>query len=148
MDRPKFYDARDILREGEVYDYPYSIPNAQQISPADVLVCYRAQREAVGGQRIFGVGRVDKIVPDGDRILAVYDRYVALKPARSFDNIGGDPRNNRRNAINALDVEIVQTLLQAFGLSSIEDAEHIETDIEDLQEIGTGPGEEVVAIED
>jgi hypothetical protein len=90
---------------GEVYDYPYSIPNAQQIIPGDVIVCYRAQRVSDDERRILRL--VETIVLDGERLLAVYGRYVALSPARTFEEVGGYPRNNRRNAINQLDNSFV-----------------------------------------
>ncbi|MGH2594715.1 MAG: DUF262 domain-containing protein [Actinomycetota bacterium] len=135
-------DSRYNDREGELYDYPNSIPNGQQIGPGHILICYRAKRVAVGDGRIFGIGQVERILPDGDRLLAVYGRYVQLDPLRSFDEIGGDPRNNRRNAINSVDADVLTRLLEPLGLQRVEDIELIEPNVEDLVEIGTEPAEE------
>jgi hypothetical protein len=129
-------DSRYRDREGEVYDYPYSIPNAQQIIPGDVIVCYRAQRVSDDERRIFGFGVVETIVPDGERLLAVYGRYAALSPARTFEEVGGDPRNNRRNAINQLDNSIVVALLDSLDLTTTSDLPSVEVDIDDLVQLG------------
>ena len=129
-------DSRYRDREGEVYDYPYSIPNAQQIVPADVLVCYRAQRVSTEDERIFGVGRVGTVVPDGDRLLAVYDRYLGLEPPLSFADIGGDPRNNRRNAINQTEPRVIEQLMSLTGLDTLDDAAIVNADLDDLIQLG------------
>jgi hypothetical protein len=129
-------DSRYRDREGEVYDYPYAIPNAQQIVPGDILVCYRAQRVATGERRIFGIGRIGTVIPDGDRLLAVYERYSAIDPPLSFEDLGGDPRVNRRNSINRLGAEHVQLLLGAAGIPTLEAAPEVAPDIDNLVQLG------------
>jgi hypothetical protein len=137
-------DSRYRDREGEVYDYPYAIPNAQQIVPGDVLVCYRAQRASEDEQRIFGLGVVETIVPDGERLLAVYGKYAALEPPRAFSDVGGDPRNNRRNAINQLDKGVVDSLLRSLAVSAASDLPGVDVDVDDLVQLGVEPLEELL----
>lgn len=123
-------------REGEVYDYPESIPNARQIVPGDIFICYHAQRVARGPARIFGLGRVHAIQPDGDRQLAIYDRYVPISPELTFEDLGGDPRNNRRNSINRIDGSVLDTLLSRLGLNSVESVPHVAVDLDAVVQVG------------
>lgn len=129
-------ESRYRDREGEVYDYPDSIANAQQVMPGDIVICYRAQRAGEGDRRIFGVGRIGDIHPDGDRLLALYDHYISLSPMLSFEEIGGDPRANRRNSINQVKRATLARVLDATPLLAIDEAPGVNPDISELLQIG------------
>jgi hypothetical protein len=116
--------------DGELYDYPYGIANAQRIAVGDMVVCYVAARHAPDGRRITGIGRVDRIVGDGDRLLAVYDRYFPFAEALTFDQIGGDPRSNQRNAINPLPEDAARLVIAEAGVSSLDDLPNVTVDVE------------------
>lgn len=117
---------------GRAYDYPPEIPNAQAICPGDVLVTYLGSKVAPDGKRITGIGRVGDVYSAGSGFVAVYDRHVAFSPALTFGVIGGDPRSNQRNAINELDPEVVELLLETVGLKAIEEAEVVNGDVDKL----------------
>lgn len=87
--------------EGISYKYPLSIPNGRQIKPGDYLICTLTSREAVNKKRIFGIGRVSDIEESGNgRATASYGWYKEFEEPYTFDEIGGDPRNNGTNSIN------------------------------------------------
>jgi hypothetical protein len=95
-----------------------------------MVVCYVAARHAPDGRRITGVGRVDRIVGDGDRLLAVYDRYFPFVEALTFDQIGGDPRSNQRNAINLLPEDAARLVIAEAGVPSLDDLPTVTVDVE------------------
>jgi MoxR-like ATPase len=115
--------------EGRQYHYPLGIPNSLQIAEGDLLICHRPSREAPEGKRIFGVGRVDTIEPDGQRgRVARYDRYLSVDPALSFEELGGDPRNNPTNALVRVSAKFGHGLLERLGITSIDDLPAVEGD--------------------
>jgi hypothetical protein len=107
---------RDV--EGVSYEYPRNARNGLSLKVGDVLVCYVADRFAQDGTRVFGVGRINYIDGNGTNLVATYDKYGALRPWLSFDELGGDPRSNIRNPINALPPGFVQLVLARLGLTS------------------------------
>ncbi len=117
---------RDVA--GVAYEYPRDNPNALNVRPGDVLVTFLGSRHARHRQRVTGAGRIGMIVPDGDHVLALYDRYFAFSPPLTFAQIGGDARANRQHAINPLPQPALDTILETAGLGSIEDAAVVETD--------------------
>jgi hypothetical protein len=133
--------------DGELYDYPYGIPNAQRIAAGDYLVTYVAARHAPDGRRITGIGHVDRIVGDGDRLLAVYDKHLGFDDALKFESIGGDPRTNRRNAMNQFPDDRVAELLAAAGVSNLEDLPGVEVDVEAVLQVATRSPLELVQVE-
>jgi hypothetical protein len=103
------------------YQYPTHIPNSQRIQVGDVLVVCLPKADAVDGLRIVGLGRVGNISGQGlERLVATYDRYLKLTKAAAFDDVGGDPRRNQTNSINAIDLSVVQKLFEREGVASFE----------------------------
>lgn len=89
--------------EGICYNYPLSIPNGRRISAGDYLICSMTSKEAKDGRRIFGIGRISEIEHDGKgHATAYYGWYREFDEPHSFDEIGGDPRNNQTNSINRI----------------------------------------------
>jgi MoxR-like ATPase len=113
--------------DGKQYNYPLGIPNSLQIQVEDLLICYRPANEASEGRRIFGLGRIGVLVPDGgDGRLARYDRYMAITPNLTFDQLGGDPRNNRTNAIVPAPADFVSRLFETLAITSLEELPEVE----------------------
>jgi hypothetical protein len=104
--------------EGRAYEYPEDIPNGGQIREGDYLICYLPKRLASDGNRIFGVGKVGAVVARGDSIVAQFSGYSAIDPPLGFTVLGGDPRANRRNSINAVSGELLDRLLRASGIGT------------------------------
>lgn len=125
-------ESRYADRDGVAYEFPPSIANGQQIVPGDVLVCYRAAKDAPDGRRIFGVGRVRSLVSGDLGFVAIYDRYIDVSPPAMFEELGEDPRANRRNAINQLGVGAYRRLLDIIGLGEIDSAPAVSVAAEDL----------------
>jgi hypothetical protein len=109
----KYSDVR-----GHGYEYPTSIPNGRNIEEGDYLVCCLTKKNATDGQRVFGVGRIGFIrhyEKDGrEHAFAEYVVYRELTPPLTFEEIGGDPRNNKTNAINRLGHERGDSVLEAL----------------------------------
>ena len=86
------------------YHYPSSIPNGRRISEGDYLVCSLTSKTSTAGMRIFGIGRIDSITREmengREHSFAKYSEYWSIEPTMTFDQIGGDPRNNKQNSIN------------------------------------------------
>lgn len=125
----KYRDA-----EGKWYNYPLGIPNSLQIQVEDLLICYRPASEASEGRRIFGLGRIDVLEPDGGGgRFARYDRYMTISPNLTFEQLGGDSRNNRTNAIVPASADFVSRLYEMLGITSPEGLPEVEDE---------GPGPE------
>ncbi len=112
---------------GHHYEYPGSIPNGRQVAVGDMLVLSTSQAEADDGRRIFGVGEIATITerPDG-RLQAHYATYERIEPRVRFDDVGGDPRSNRTNAINRIPrafAERVQAFEDTLPTAAKPDAE-------------------------
>ena len=98
-------------KDGERYDYPLSIPNGRQISIGDILIfnlSYKfAKKMKLGEFRLTGIAKIDHIeeyLLKGNKMaLATYAWYKEFKKPLSFDEIGGDPRNNDNNSMNKVD---------------------------------------------
>lgn len=109
--------------EAECYEYPRSIPNGAKISEGDYLICTLSKKNSKDGKRIFGIGRIKNIEQysrDGKIMRrANYDWYRPFPVAKTFEFIGGDPRNNIYNAMNAIPLdresEIISQLVQEFS---------------------------------
>jgi hypothetical protein len=114
-------DSKYSNVEGTAYEYPQRIQYGRQIAVGDVLVVCRPTHDSRDGKRIVGLGRIGQIKgQEADRVAALYDRYLQLKEAASFDEIGGDPRKNKTISINPLDPTVVQKLLEREGLQNID----------------------------
>ena len=129
---------RDLA--GIEYEYPARIPNGKQIRAGDVLVCYRNQDEA-GEHPIFGLGRVGRVDDRGQQRVASYDRYLVLTRPASWSDIGGDPRNNPRNSINAAPAEVLERLLRSVGIATLEDLPSVQPEPTPPSAIREPPGQ-------
>ena len=107
--------------DGVQYEFPTHIPNGQRLVAGDTLVASLSSKEAPDGRRVFGVGRVGSVVPAGSRRRAVFDRYATLVDPASFDELGGDPRPNSSNSINAIDPGFAKAVLALAGVSEVAD---------------------------
>lgn len=108
--------------EGKAYEYPQRIQYGRQIKSGDVLIVLLPSREAVSDGRIVGVGRIGQIINEGgNRLVAMFDRYVKLSSPAAFEEIGGDPRNNRTISINPADQALVAKLIAREGIASLDD---------------------------
>jgi len=109
--------------EGECYEYPRSIPNGARIKSGDYLICSLNSKSSVDGKRIFGIGRishVDEFTKNGKVMRkAFYDWYRPFSSPKTFEFIGGDPRNNIYNAMNSIPEnrvrEIINLLVGEFS---------------------------------
>jgi hypothetical protein len=108
---------------GRAYEYPSHIPNASRLSVGDSVVIAVPAEEAVDEGRITGLGRIGRIEEKSNgRRVALFDRFAQLAPSSSFEDVGGDPRRNKSNSINAIDQAVVDRLLQRIGLTDLRDA--------------------------
>ena len=124
---------------GVHYEYPTHIPNGQQISAGDTIVCMVNAKGADGdGGRIFGIGDVKTIQEvNDDRVRASYGEYLTIDPMLSLDAIGGDPRNNGTNAINRIPNPIADLVRQ---LATSDASAPSETSILDELDLTSGEG--------
>lgn len=124
---------------GVHYEYPTHIPNGQQISAGDTIVCMVNAKGADGdGGRIFGIGDVETIQEvNDDRVRASYGEYLTIDPMLSLDAIGGDPRNNGTNAINRIPNPIADLVRQ---LATSDASAPSETSILDELDLTSGEG--------
>lgn len=107
--------------EGRCYEYPGRIQYGRQIGVGDVVIACRPTKEAPDGRRIVGVGRIKAIVdgPEG-RKIAHYDRHLSIDPPASFNEVGGEPRQNPFITINPITSTVVDSLLKRHGFTSID----------------------------
>lgn len=95
--------------EGQHYEYPPRIPNGRRVSVGDTLICCLSKSDASDAGRIFGIGTVGEIVQvDDDRVRATYSEYQEVDPLVSFEQVGGDPRQNRSNSINRVPMSFAE----------------------------------------
>lgn len=102
-------------KESECYEYPRSIPNGVRIAVGDYLICTLSKKDSEGGKRIIGIGKIDRIREflKNDRKMrkAYYEWYRDFEDPKTFDFIGGDPRNNIYNAMNSIPKERVKEIV-------------------------------------
>ena len=110
--------------EGVSYHFPTHIPNGTSgLKVGDLVACVRPQSEATAeGGRIFGVGRIGERSDASSEAEIFFDRYEPIAPPLSWDDVGGDPRNNKTNAIVKGPPDFFTRLLEVIGLSSIDNA--------------------------
>ena len=114
-------DSKYSNVEGAAYEYPQRIQYGRQIGAGDVLVALLPSHDAPDGRRIIGLGRIGEISSDGgDRLVAIFDRYLKLASPATFDELGGDPRRNRTISINPLDDAVIEKLLAREGITSVD----------------------------
>ena len=101
-------------KEGLEYEYPLSIPNGRNIKKGDILVFNISKKIAVslklGNATLSGIARVKSVIEfdkDGRKMAkATYLWYRKFEKHISFDEIGGDVRNNKNNSINRVPIEV------------------------------------------
>lgn len=107
---------------GISYEYPHSIPNGNNIRANDILIVVAPLRIARTTKRILGWGVVDHVISyvrNGRSMAnAVYSVYSELSPRLGFEDIGGDPRNNRQNAITTVPPAVETNILARLAVSS------------------------------
>ena len=106
-------------KESECYEYPRSIPNGVRIAAGDYLICTLSKKNSEGGKRIIGIGKIDYVQEfiknNRNMRKAYYEWYLYFKYPKTFDFIGGDPRNNLNNAINSIPEEQVRGILKILA---------------------------------
>ena len=120
-------------KEGVCYNYPTRIPNGRRINTGDYLVCSLTKKTSKDGRRLFGIGRVESVTIDKkNRATAFYGWYKEFDTPFTFEEIGGDPRNNQTNSINAIpkerEEEILDILLREAEIDPVIKAK--ESDLE------------------
>lgn len=104
--------------ETECYEYPRSIPNGARVSEGDYLICTLPKKNSTAGKRIIGVGRINRIIEyntKGKKMRrAFYDWYRSFQEPKTFEFIGGDPRNNIYNAMNSIPSNRVNGIINLF----------------------------------
>lgn len=104
---------------GISYEYPRSIPNGQQIKANDILIVVEPLNVNGSSKRIIGWGVVEHVITyerDSRKMAnAVYSAYSELSPRLGFEDIGGDPRNNKQNAITTVPVDRQEKILRILA---------------------------------
>jgi hypothetical protein len=100
-------------KEGVEYEFPTKIPNGKNIKTGDKLIFNLSKKVAqklnLSNCTITGIARVDKVVQfqiqGKEMAKATYTWYKKFQNNISFEDIGGDIRNNKTNSINKVPVE-------------------------------------------
>ena len=115
---------------GVAYDFPPGIPNSSEIVPGATLVTYLSEKDSVDGRRITGVGRVGDLISGGSGMIATFDRHGEFDPPLSFEEVGGDPRNNQRNSINSMPGQALDSILEHAGVDEVSDLPEVVADLD------------------
>lgn len=105
-------------RQSEVFEYAYGDSSTLNIAEGDVLVRCLPTSEAPDGRRVLGFGRVHRLVPDGDLILAIFDRYQTFARPLTLGEVGVDARRVRGTATRVDDQGVIDRLLQSAGVTT------------------------------
>ena len=83
-----------------------------------------------GGRRVVGLARVGAILapPERDLVVAAFDRFVALTPAATFEELGGDPRENQHRWISPLQEDVLRRVFDQAGLERLGDLSPVNLD--------------------
>jgi hypothetical protein len=100
-------------KEGLEYEYPTKIPNGKNINKGDLLIFNLSKKVALslkmGDATISGIARVNKVTKfqkNGKQMAtASYSWFKKFNQNVSFEEIGGDIRNNKNNSINRIPFE-------------------------------------------
>ena len=130
-------------RKGESYHYPLTIPNGRQISEGDYLICTLTAKLAKDKRRVFGLGRVERIDSNEKEAWALYGWYREFDVPYTFDEIGGDPRNNQTNSINRVPAKVEQRILQIL-LDDVRHDQGIVAEEQRLDQVLGYPASEVM----
>ena len=105
--------------EGVEYEYPTNIPNGKNIKKGDILIFNLSKKVALslklGDATISGIARVNSVTNfqknEKQMAKATYSWYKKFTQNISFEEIGGDIRNNKNNSINRIPFELSFELL-------------------------------------
>ncbi len=105
--------------EGLEYEFPTRIPNGKNIKKGDILIFNLSKKVAVslklGNATISGIARINNVTTfqkNGKQMAkAYYSWYRKFNQNVSFEEIGGDIRNNKNNSINRIPFELSFELL-------------------------------------
>ena len=119
-------DSRYNDELGIAYEYPSHIPNGKQIAVGDLLIVVEPKKVNGKYARVIGWGTVGQIHqrrpengPSGHTMrMAVYNYYNEVVGGLTYEQIGGDPRNNPRNAIVRIPEQRAQSILNILGAAS------------------------------
>ena len=108
------------------YRFGRSLPNGKSgLQVGDIVVGFHVARDVSGSEgRLFGIGRIGSRldVGDGERDDVYFDRFLMFDHPLSWDDFGGDPRNNQTNSIVRAPAAFIEAVMQAVSLSSMDDA--------------------------
>lgn len=111
---------------GVRYRFGRSLANGSSgLQVGDIVIGFHAARDVSDSEgRLFGIGRIGHRldVGDGQRDDVYFDRFLMFDDPLDWNDFGGDPRNNRTNAIVRAPAEFIASVMEAVGLSAIEDA--------------------------
>jgi len=106
-------------KEGMEYEYPTNIPNGKNIKKGDILIFNLSKKVAItlklGDATISGIARVNSVTKfqknEKQMAKASYSWFKKFNQNISFEEIGGDIRNNKNNSINRIPFELSFELL-------------------------------------
>ena len=113
-------DSKYEDKFGERYHYPTKIPNGKQIAVGDILIFNMSKSDAKKhgdeNKRISSIAQIKNIDlfrhNNKEYAIATYEWFTKFKKLLTFDDIGGDPRNNIQNAMSKIeDKNIVKILI-------------------------------------
>jgi hypothetical protein len=112
---------------GEAYEYTVSSKHGRlvkgakyRIEPGDYLICFRPSKDKDPG--VFGVGRVEAVIPADDFEKARYDWYTTISPSLPLESVNGkDPRSNPQNPIHEVPIEYLEAVLKKAAVETPSD---------------------------
>ncbi|MEZ4759724.1 MAG: HNH endonuclease [Flavobacteriales bacterium] len=121
-------DSRYNDELGVAYEYPSHIANGSQIAVDDIVIVVEPKKVNRRYAKIIGWGAIGYIHkrPYFDKKknkwrtmhMGVYNYYNEVVGGLSYEDIGGDPRNNQQNAIVRIPEQRAQSILNILGAAS------------------------------
>ena len=114
------HDSRYEDEVGKRYHYPTRIPNGKKIAVNDILIFSMSKSDARKNgdenKRISGIAQIENIdlftQNNKEQAIATYEWFVGFEEFLTFDEIGGDPRNNIQNAMSKIvDEDVIAILI-------------------------------------
>jgi hypothetical protein len=128
-------DSRYASRRSKLIDFPYDQPYARAVDVGDLVVTFVLATEAVGGRRVVGLARIGAILapPERDLVVAAFDRFTPLDPPATFEDLGGDPRENQQRWISPLPEDVLRHVLGLAGLARLGDLAPVNLDEDEIR---------------
>ena len=113
-------EYQDVM--GESYHYPKSIPNGSTVTAGDYIFLFSRYGDS---NKIFGVGLIGEVLEDDEGYrTAYYSHYLSFDDPVEFGSLDHEPRSNKRNAINAIPLDLAESLLpEGASLESLPEIE-------------------------